>query len=52
MKRTRDVKPKQGAVARALEDALAPLKWPPTAAQTVPQDQTASSRTRREARAR
>ena len=27
MKRTCDVKPKEGAVARALEDALAPLKW-------------------------
>ena len=28
MKRTRDIKPKEeGAVARALEDALAPLKW-------------------------
>ena len=39
MKRTRDVKPKEGAVARALEDALAPLKWPPTAALTVPQGQ-------------
>ena len=36
----------------SLEDALAPLRWPPTAALTVPQGQTASSRTRREARAR
>jgi hypothetical protein len=35
MKRTHDVKPKEGAVARALEDALAPLVEPASGVRAV-----------------
>src|SRR5271167_769057 len=55
--RHHDVKPKEGAVARALEDALAPLKWrferphhetePHAASPTQPDDTSAAADFRR-----